>query len=856
MARKGYLFFSGLFTFLVVFGVVHGAVWGNEGFTQRRRGAEEDVKELQEGLETTSDVEERGMILTYLSLAYQKLGRWEEAKRAIADSLEIWSNLPIRGGYAQALNTQGQLELALGRSAAALKVWQQATQIYGKLGDEVGVNGSLINQSQALQSLGLYQQALTKLTNIQKRWQNQPNNLEKLIGLRSLGNALGIVGDLEQSRQVLESSLAIAQELKNSQMIADILVNLGNTAQSQQDFPAAEKYYLQANQVKGRLNLLQLLLETQQWDKIPQLIAQLQPEITNLSPSRTNIYARINYVQSLVKFKQRLPKKQNQQIPIPQTLSRGRERAINQSPKPELFFNPSPSTVENESPEWVNIAQEVAIALQQAKTLGDVRGQSYALGTLGTLYEQTGQFSTALQLTQQALLLAQSIQATDIYYRWQWQLGRLYTTNPQTYQQALAAYQDAVTTLASLRTDLVAINPEVQFTFRDSVEPVYREYVSLLLRPVSISQDNLIKARNAIESLQLAELENFFRQACLDSNPVQIDQIDPHAAVFYPIILSDRLEVIVSLPNQSLRHYTTNISQIEIERTLRSLRSGITNQESMGFLPLSQQMYDWLIRPIAGELDPKQIKTLVFILDGSMRNIPISALHDGKQYLLEKYGIAIAPGLQLIDVKPLKRESLRVLAGGLSQARQGFEALPSVAEEIEQIQAKTSSQVFLNEAFTSAAIGEKLNNFTGSIVHLATHGEFSSQAKNTFILTWDGRININDLGDLLRNKGTNRQNAIELLVLSACRTALGDNRAALGLAGVAVRAGARSTIGSLWYVSDEATSSVMVNFYQQLTNDTLSKTEALRRSQLTLLNNPEYKHPYFWSPFILVGNWL
>ncbi len=140
------------------------------------------------------------------------------------------------------------------------------------------------------------------------------------------------------------------------------------------------------------------------------------------------------------------------------------------------------------------------------------------------------------------------------------------------------------------------------------------------------------------------------------------------------------------------------------------------------------------------------------------------------------------------------------------------------------------------------------------VVHLATHGQFSSNAEDTFVLTWDDRINIDELSLLLR--GDSKQlRPIDLLVLSACETATGDRLAALGLAGIAVRAGARSTIASLWAVSDEATVTLMTNFYQELSQGNVTKAEALRRAQISVLNQEKFSHPFYWSAFILVGNW-
>ena len=160
-----------------------------------------------------------------------------------------------------------------------------------------------------------------------------------------------------------------------------------------------------------------------------------------------------------------------------------------------------------------------------------------------------------------------------------------------------------------------------------------------------------------------------------------------------------------------------------------------------------------------------------------------------------------------------------------------------------------------NESFKNSSIETNIKQYPAQIVHLATHGQFSSKAEDTFILTWDGQLNIDQLTNILRSD-KKQIRPIELLVLSACQTATGDKRASLGLAGIAVRAGARSTIATLWSVDDQASSLLMSEFYQELTNGKITKSEALRRAQLEVLKQDEFKHPYFWSAFVLIGNWL
>jgi CHAT domain-containing protein len=811
------------------------------------------VKVLQQATAAKANGDElnQAIALSNLSLAYQQLGQLPQAESAIAQSFNLLQTEQNIGTakeqlqiLAQALDVRGRLQLAQGQSEAALTTWQQAFEIYTKIGDKAGLTRNRINQAQARQALGHYRQAQKTLAALELTLRKQPDSALKATGLRSLGNVLRVVGNFNTSRQVLEKSLAITKRMgtPSAQAVSDTLLSLGNTARAQQDVPAALKFYQQAatasvasnTRIQAQLNQLSLLLETKQWNAAEQLYPQIQPSIANLPSSRTAVDAKINFAKSLTRLKQH-------------------DTTIAVS--------------------WQDIAQLLATSVQQAKALEDQRAISYALGNLGELYEQNGQWNEAQNLTQQALFAAQTINATDITYLWQWQLGRLLRERGN-IQAAIAAYTEAVNNLRSLRSDLVAVNPDIQFSFRDRVEPVYRQLVDLLLRPETGSNPspkNLQTARTTIESLQLAELENFFRSACLDAKPelvdLFVDKGDRTAAVIYPIILPDRLEVILKLPTQKdLRHYATKKSQVEVEKTLELLMQYLKEPDRTNDVQkLSQQLYSWLIQPLEVELEKMQVTKLVFVLDGSLRNVPMGVLYDDKQqkYLLQKYAIALAPGLQLLEPKPLQRERLSALTAGLSEPREvagiKFPRLQNVLYELKQIESQVpKSQKLFNQTFTTANIQNQIDSNPFTVVHMATHGQFSSNLEKTFILTWDRLLKIDELDNLLRTSDHSRSSAIELLVLSACETAAGDNRAALGLAGIAVRAGARSTLATLWQVDDLSTARLMSEFYRQLADPKLTKAEALQKAQLALWNDKtqDWKRPYFWAAYVLVGNWL
>ncbi|MEO0848365.1 MAG: CHAT domain-containing protein [Cyanobacteria bacterium J06648_1] len=772
-----------------------------------------------------SDRPHQALSLNYLSLANQELGKWSAAEGYIDASLKLLESGSNPEVLAQALNTQGNLQLAKGNGESALTSWSAAEKIYRQAEDPLGILGSKLNQAQALQQLGLYRRSQTMLEQLQNELNDESDPQLRVMGLRSLGNVLQVAGNLEDSQQVLKTSLTLAQEHQLSAETNAILFSLGNTARSLQSYEAAIAFYEQAatrtsdrlTKVEAQLNQLSLLSRLNQKQAARELIPQVQANLISLSPTRRSIYARANLAKNLIEL------------------------------------NQSGSLKQDRSYSKKLLAKTIA----QARAINDTRAESYGLGMLGHLAEQQHQLPAAKKHTEQALILASKINATDIAYQWQWQLGRILQRQGD-IPGAIAAESGAVESLAKIRGDLVATNLDAQYSFRESVEPIYRDLVSLLVSH-DPNQDNLNQAREVIESLQLAELENYFREACIDAEPKQIDQVDAHAAVVYPIILPDRLSVIVSLPGQPISYYEHRVAQADAEQTIeklfQSLNPVFSNKRR---LKLSQQVYDWLIEPAEAELAKSEIETLVFVLDGSLRNLPMAVLHDGSQYLVEKYNVALTPGMQLLDPTALKDQELRAVVAGVSESNQGFSALPGVKTEVEGISETFPSQLLLNQEFTSQNFQEQLRQAPSPLIHLATHGQFSSNPEETFIVTWGDRIKVKDFENILQAREESLDSKpIELLVLSACQTAEGDKRAALGIAGIAVRSGARSTLATLWSVEDQSTVSLMNQFYHQLsTTDSITKAKALREAQLALMHSDKYNHPYYWAPFILVGNWL
>jgi CHAT domain-containing protein len=861
---------------------------------------------------SASDLE-RVVIQANLALAYQQLGQWQVANQAIAASQQLLAaeaeqrpeqeQLEV---LAQVRSVQGQIQLAQGQTEAALSSWQQAETLYRQLGNDLAAQQSQFNQSQALQALGLYRRASTLLMDLNLNFEAQPPETSgalRIASLRSLAEVLLTLGDLGQSRQVLEQAFQLLDapfplpnrnQTKASLEIAQAnLIRLEATRQLSltgltsgmalevltAPAPAAPDLTTAALNQRRQTAAQQFRQQLETALQLYQRAAQVSSS-TNLS-----IDSPISRSENL--WADQTKSRTNSQLDSPADLSLGIQANLYQIAvlrdlgrrsealalvqqlgslvtalpvsQPHLYqqINLAQAQLQLEPKAALPLLKQV---IAQATALQDRRTQSFGLGILGQGYEQTQDWPEAIQATQQALLLAQAIQAPDLAYRWQWQLGRLLNQQGQT-EAAIAAYGEAVNSLQLLRQDLVAINRDLQFSFQAQVEPVYRELVELLTVGETVSQSRLAQARSAIEALQIAELENFFQEACLDTK-LEIDRVidraRPAAAVFYTIVLPDRIEVILKLPNQELQHYRSAVDQKTVAATVDEL----VNQLKQPYLSqrskqLSQQVYDWLIKPVEAQLQSADLETLVFVLDSDLRSLPLAALFDGEKFLLETYSIALAPGLRLADPLPLGQAErrLKVLAAGLSEARANFPPLAFVAEEIATIQTETQSRVLFNQSFTQANLKQQLSQADFAVVHIATHGQFSSNAADTFILAWDQPINIITLSQLLQAEAA-RSAPVELLVLSACQTAVGDRRATLGMAGVAVRAGARSTIASLWNLEDDSGAMLMAEFYRSFSQAGYSKAEALRQAQLSLLKTPEYAAPRFWAPYILLGNWL
>lgn len=340
---------------------------------------------------------------------------------------------------------------------------------------------------------------------------------------------------------------------------------------------------------------------------------------------------------------------------------------------------------------------------------------------------------------------------------------------------------------------------------------------------------------------------------------------------------SDQLELIlITAEGDPIRKSVNATRSVVVPKAKEFRTSAINVIRPLSYLQPAKQMYQWLLAPLEEDLQQLGIKNLVYIMDAGLRSIPLAALHDDKGFIVERYSVGLMPSLSLTDTRYVDVKNSSVLAMGADRFTDQ-DSLPAVPLELSIITSSLwKGQSFLNKAFTLSNLQKGRSSRAFGILHLATHAEYEpSNPSNSYIQLWDGKLRL----DQLRQLGLNKP-PVELLVLSACRTALGDEDVELGFAGLAVQAGVKSVLGSLWSVSDEGTLGLVTQFYEELRKAPI-KAEALRRTQLAMLRGevrsqggklvtswgsfplpPEiaklgdktFSHPYYWSAFTMIGN--
>ena len=489
---------------------------------------------------------------------------------------------------------------------------------------------------------------------------------------------------------------------------------------------------------------------------------------------------------------------------------------------------------------------------------GDLAGMADSLGILALASERRGDLAQARRLAERAVGLAAASDSRRLH-DWLWLDGRLRGALGDT-GGAFASLERAIERIRRMRTEVEEDLAAQDVTFRQAYGALYIQYAERLVARAESAEPQsrsawLHRARDAVETTKAAEVAEYFRDPCIGRTArAALEVSDRGAAVLYYLFLPARVVALVSYQD-TIELVPLAARRSEIETAAQDLRRFLEKRSTRQYLRPAQRLHDALIKPLAPLLDRLKPSTLVIVPDGALRTIPFAALHDGQRFVAQRYAVATAPGLSLTQPRALTMVSTDALVLGLTQARHGFSSLPAVADEVRTLRDIVPSRVAMDEGFVRGTLLAELSGASAEIVHIASHGQFGSSADQSFILAYDGPIGFGAFRDAIR-AGTTRPNPIEILTLSACQTAAGDERAALGLAGIAVQAGARSAVASLWSVSDESTAMLITSFYRHAVTPRMPRAEALRSAQLEMLAADRFTPPAYWAPFLVIGSWL
>lgn len=800
----------------------------------------------------------------------------------------IWLLLLCPAGNLEAAALSPDELLQRGRAAfqkgsfpQAVLDWTEAARLYEEDEKPREQAQTLIYLSRALEQVGSYRDAGGVLKTALDLARKRDDRILMPQILGRLGTVNFALGNDQQAEHSLNSALLIAREIRQSSLTASILNDLGNVLSAQGKFAAAEAAYAESTSLakaEGNQPLAVTALinaaKTSARNGLPggarTRLDQAAHEIAALEESHDKAFAWLSLGAAYESL-------------LPQTTAAGRaeeEHVRSERESRGIEVRPAeeePLPVPGGPREGVSgitplmtegILKQAAASFRSAITVAsgidDTRAASYGWGYLGSLYEREGRTEEALTLTRQAVLAAQRVHAPESLYRWHWQTGRLLAAQGK-MDEAILAYRRAMHTLQPIRPELLVGSRDRHASFRDTTGRLYFEMSDLLLRRAAVtkasdpqrSRDLLMQAQDTVESFKAAELQDYFQDGCVAAARARstiLAEGTRTTAVIYPIMLPDRLEVLVSLPD-GLKQFIVPVTADVLTEEVYAFRRALEDRNRQDYLPHARTLYDWLIGPLKADLDRVGITTLVFVPDGALRTIPMAPLHDGNEFLIAKYSLAVTPGLMLTDPRPINRVNVKLLSAGLSESVQGFPALPNVKKELGTIRSLYGGTLLLNDQFQIIKMERELKEEPFTILHIASHGTLQRDVRDSYILAFDDKITMNRLSELV-GLFEHRNSPLELLTLSACETAAGDDRAALGLAGIAIKAGARSALATLWFIDDAATSDLVAEFYRNLQNPALSKATALQQAQLSILKDPARQHPSYWAPFLLINNWL
>lgn len=857
---------------------------------------------------------QRTVVQIYLARAWQALGRRDQAQRWQEQAAQQLSTLTPgpeqRAIAARWLGFQGQLAFDQGDLTQALSAFTTARDHYRDLADPSGWIGSTLNMALVLQALGAERRSLALLREVETQLtptMPPPLQYRARYALANILQHLGHLTDAETRLTALVSELtdsaASAATPPDLPLRSHVILNLAHIAAERAQLARQSPLPWNHRLVSVPLtpnrcphptpHTRQLIaaqaprLEQQQREAL----AQCDRWLAQVKAPEADLMALMIAVEFQRETAPALASAWADR-PLPKVATAvGRWAIAHELAGVQAVLATTPPLV------------PVATVIARLEALYDLVADradppqppggadpwmiASLLGWIGRCAQYQQQWDRAAHLTQRAIAMLEPFSVAEWSFPWLWQLGQITQAQAAAAQPAApdgqappeaeagtsdrlrAIYAAAGLAVDQIRDHLLGIDPisphldiDRHREFLDQIEPFYHDWIRVLLA----NQRDWRRAREVAQSLRVKEVSNFLQCRLDQPNPQDLSQIaamsQDRTAVLAVLLSPNQIDVLLDLPDApDWYRATTPVDSLTLQCTLLNLIQSLKDiSAAIATRQAGQAFYKWLVEPVRSRLDAAGVETLVFALDGALRNIPPAVLHDGDRYLIESFAIAIAPDLTLpISQQPHPDpRNATTLIAGLSEPSQGLPSLPYVEQQVQTLQALLPSRVLLNQDFTVARFQEELATRPYRIVHLATHGEYGSRRQDTFLLASDAHITADDLSAALRQRTSTRPEAIDLLVLGACETAEGDQRAWLGLSGLAIRAGARSTLATLWKVSaDDAPGDLFAQFYQTWLHQGQSKAKALQAAQRAFLAAApnSRSRPHLWAVYVLVGDW-
>ena len=764
-----------------------------------------------------------------------QISRYREAILAFESALGIYREVKDRDGEATAMLGLGLINKSLGQYRKAIDYYQQSLVIQKQIGDRNGEAASLNNLGNAYNNLGQYQKAIDYYQQFLAILKQIGDRNGEATSLNNLGEAYRRLGQYQKAIDYYQQSLAILKQIGNRNNEALTLGNLGLAYHSLGQYQKAIDFYQQSLAILKQIG------------------------------NRNNEAATLGNLGFSFK-------------------------TIKQPALAIVFYKQAVNTYETIRKDIRGLPTELQNSYKET-----------IAGTYRELADLLLQQNRVLEA--QRVLDLLKVQELDEFLRG-------VRSNPNTErgienlppeQQINQGYQkllDQAVAISKELTELRRIKPKERTIAQDQRIAQLDTQETELVKEFTkfIDSDEVKTLLKKLEAIAFNQQDLLGRLSEFNALQDNLRNLQQDAVLLYPLILENRLELVLVTPYSPPIRRTVNVTSKELNQTIVDFRSALENPRTDATKP-AQKLYDWLIKPIEKDLDTAKTKTIIYAPDGQLRYIPLAALHDRKQWLVERYRVNNITAASLTDLNTKPQRELSVLAGAYTTSGKkhnfaigdeqfNFAGLPYAEMEVSKLAETISETTQLrDEGFSFKITKPKMDDY--AIVHFATHAAFlKGQPEKSFILFGNGdRISLTDI----KEGAFGSLKKVDLFVLSACETGVGGNFGTgaeiLGFGYLMQTAGARAAIASLWKVNDSGTQALMNTFYATLTNNAITKAEALRQAQIALITG-NYKtvagnrgsnlvaieqrirqglpndvannlsHPYYWASFILIGNGL